>query len=127
MSAPPVVHAGTNGHAAQSAPVVIKPLPAELAVGSVSAAGLEMVETRAGVAMPTSAGDAAPVARAPRTIVHEAMPSVDDLIQVETHPTKRVTTDPFGEAAAVPHAPRQQVQAPLPLQSEPLSQVETRK
>jgi ribonuclease E len=127
VAAPPVVHAAANGHAAVSETTVIKPLPPELAVGSITAAGLEMVETRAGVAMPSSAGETATVTRQPRTIVHEAMPSVDDLIQVETHPTKRVAADPFAEEKAVTPTVRPPVQAPLPLHSEPLAQIETRK
>jgi ribonuclease E len=113
------------------APVVvegIKPLPAELVVGSAAAAGLAMVETRSGAAQPAVYSDT-PVARVPRQIVHDALPSVDDLIQVETHPVKRIAAaaavvPETAEAAAIR---RNLVPQAMPHQNEELKQVETRK
>ncbi len=107
---------------------VIKPLPAELVVGSAAAAGLAMVETRSGAAQPTVYSDM-PVARTPRQIIHDALPSVDDLIQVETHPVKRlaaaaVAVSETAEAAAIR---RNLIPQAMPQQNEALNQVETRK
>jgi ribonuclease E len=107
---------------------VIKPLPAELVVGSAAAAGLAMVETRSGAAQPTVYSDT-PAARTPRQIIYDPLPSVDDLIQVETHPVKRLAA----AAAAVPEsaeaaaARRNLMPQAMPQQNEELKQVETRK
>jgi ribonuclease E len=104
---------------------IIKPLPPELVVGSAAAAGLAMVETRVGAAQPTVYQEPA-TARAPRTIVHEPMPSADDLIQVETHPAKRLVNDEVS-TSEVTSPSRARVMPVIPQHDEPLQQVETRK
>ncbi|MGB8856317.1 MAG: hypothetical protein WCC58_06550, partial [Burkholderiales bacterium] len=116
-----------NGRAAVPT-VSSKPLPPELVVGSAAAAGLAMVETRPGAAQPAVYSDQ-PVVRVPRTIVHDAMPSADDLIQVETHPAKRIaaqstTVSEYGERAS---ARRNLLPPAMPPQNEALIQVETQK
>jgi hypothetical protein len=115
----------------RQAPVVadvIKPLPAELVVGSAAAAGLAMVETRSGAAQPAVYSDT-PVARTPRQIVHDALPSVDDLIQVETHPVKRLAAAAVAapETAEAAATRRNLIPQAMPQQNEDLKQVETRK
>ncbi|MGB9148954.1 MAG: Rne/Rng family ribonuclease [Burkholderiales bacterium] len=116
-----------NGRAAVPT-VSTKLLPPELVVGSAAAAGLAMVETRPGAAQPAVYSDQ-PVVRVPRTIVHDAMPSADDLIQVETHPAKRIaaqstTVSEYGERAS---ARRNLLPPAMPPQNEALIQVETQK
>jgi ribonuclease E len=115
----------------RQAPVVadvIKPLPAELVVGSAAAAGLAMVETRSGAAQPAVYSDT-PVVRTPRQIIHDALPSVDDLIQVETHPVKRLAAAAIAvpESAEAAATRRNLMPQAMPQQNEELKQVETRK
>jgi hypothetical protein len=129
--APAPVVAAYQEPAKAPAPVVVdvvKPLPAELVVGSAAAAGLAMVETRSGAAQPTVYSDT-PVARTPRQIVHDALPSVDDLIQVETHPVKRLAAaaNAVPETAEAAAIRRNLMPQAMPQQNEDLKQVETRK